>query len=753
MKNKRLIDHFQKILWCFSVFSLIFIFVGCSDDKDEQKECLVIDEEEQTIVLEAEETYASINFTALTSWEASFKEPRDWLSLSSNSGIGGLVTLKITLEKNSSEDARYATIILSCGNSSKEISVTQGGSQLRFMDESDVVDFEKYYKPSEFKSIDMFRSDAKWSWFRHKQSEHFFVFWEPGFGDDPNSEALDASLRVDIEDLLDKAELFFRTNIEKLKFAEIGQNKSNLDKYKMQIYLHYTTEWMAYGSGYDDTIGALWVNPATCKPVGSTIAHEIGHSFQYQVYCDKLLQGAAHDFKQGFRYGYDGSNGGNAFWEQCAQWQAYQDYPEQLFENAHFNVWLANCHRHFEHEWMRYASYWMQYYWAERRGEGTVANIWKESAYPEDPIATYLRLYYGNQWEAMLLELYDYATRMATFDIDGIRDYAKGNIGKYSTQLYVVADDYYQVSYSSCPGTTGFNVIPLKVPETSTTVSVRFEGLLPGSPLAPDDPGEYMESEVIKGKVNTYNSGPANDKGWRYGFVALLEDGTREYGEMNQKESHTVNFTVPSNTQKLFFVVLGAPKKYKAHPWDEKELNDAQWPYKVKFNNTDLLGSVNIDPNAEPENITLTYNVSFAPSSEEYKGGVVNLNDNEDIAKIAQALVMQPTTISGLFLPPKSMPEEGKIAFAAIKSDGTLDYDTTANGLGFWFNSKGNPTVWGEEDSKLFSEFSSSNFEFVLGQYPNKNSSGDKTTIKLAWVYLKNGKQYQVTFTFNVTIK
>jgi hypothetical protein len=43
-------------------------------------------------------------------------------------------------------------------------------------------DFDKYYKPAEFEGMDMLRSDAKWSWFRSKQSEHFFVFWEEVFG-------------------------------------------------------------------------------------------------------------------------------------------------------------------------------------------------------------------------------------------------------------------------------------------------------------------------------------------------------------------------------------------------------------------------------------------------------------------------------------------------------------------------------------------------------------------------------------------
>ena len=48
------------------------------------------------------------------------------------------------------------------------------------MDEADVEDLDKYYKPQEFANMDMLRSDSKWSWFRSRQSEHFFVFWEAG---------------------------------------------------------------------------------------------------------------------------------------------------------------------------------------------------------------------------------------------------------------------------------------------------------------------------------------------------------------------------------------------------------------------------------------------------------------------------------------------------------------------------------------------------------------------------------------------
>ncbi len=247
-------------------------------------EAIEIDEQYVNITLGAEETTASVKFTATSVWKASFKEDasNEWITLSKKNGVGGPVVLDLTLKVNASGAARVATLVLSCGNSTKEISVSQGASSVQIMDEADVEDLDKYYKPQEFANMDMLRSDSKWSWFRSRQSEHFFVFWEAGFGDDPNAETVPEHMRVDIDDLLNKAERYYQTNIEKLKFAELGKGKSYLDKYKMEIYLLYQEEWLATGSGYDNKIGALWVNPSTCQPVGSTIAHEIGHSFQFR---------------------------------------------------------------------------------------------------------------------------------------------------------------------------------------------------------------------------------------------------------------------------------------------------------------------------------------------------------------------------------------------------------------------------------------------------------------------------------------
>jgi hypothetical protein len=57
-------------------------------------------------------------------------------------------------------------------------------------------------------------------------------------------------------------------------------------------------------------------------------------------------------FRSGFRYGQTGSNGGNSFWQQSAQWQAFQDYPDEMFYGSSFGDWVINHHRHFEHETM-----------------------------------------------------------------------------------------------------------------------------------------------------------------------------------------------------------------------------------------------------------------------------------------------------------------------------------------------------------------------------------------------------------------
>jgi hypothetical protein len=578
------------------------------------------------------------------------------------------------------------------------------------------VDTTGFYIPVELRKNNFYRSNHAWYHGRSKASEHFIVFWGKGYGDkDPGSPDVPEAYRVDIDDLLEKAEQFYAININELKFAETGVGKSNLDKYKMLIFIYYQTDWLATGSGYDDKIGALWVSPSTCKPVGSTIAHEIGHSFQYQVFCD--LGGLA-----GFRYGF-GGNGGNGFWEQTAQWQSYQSYPQEAFESYNFQVYAENHFRHVCHEWQRYASYFMHYYWADKHGKDFIGKLWRQAQQPEDPIQAYMRIT-GINVDALNAEVYDAATKFVTWDIDALRQNGADHIGAQSFKSTRLEDGSNQVSYDRCPGTTGYNVIRLNVPEAGTVVSTAFTGL------------------VNESGFNTVaNPGRA---GWRYGYVALKNDGTRVYGDMNSGTTNTVAFTVPENCSKLWFVVTGAPNTYAPHPWDEEESNDDQWPYKVKFSNTNLYGDIVFDGTEIPADVTLNFNVKFPFSATDYPGTTAVV-EGDNLVKLAKAFVLQPSEISSAM--------DTKIKFYAVESNGTLNATTTANGYGHWYNAGGNVIGWGTE-AMVYSEFDATNRTFGIGQYPGHCKAGDTFTIKQALVYEhKPGEKVQATFVFNITIE
>ena len=722
------------------------VLSGCGDKDDDivapKSGTLELLEGATDVHFEVGVNAASVKFSATAAWTASVSA--NWLSVNTPSGVGGYHTLSFTAQRNTVKEERKGTVTITSGQSQIVINVTQDANTEEVIGEDTVKDLDKYYKPKEFGNMDMFKSTSKWSWTRHKQSEHFFVFWEAGFGDDPNAASVPANLRVDIDDLLLKAEQFYHTNISRLGMAEVGGGKSYLDQYKMEIYLLYQDEWLATGSGYDDVIGALWVNPSTCQPVGSTIGHEIGHSFQYQVYCDQVKNGAKNDFTTGFRYGYEGSNGGNGFWEQCAQWQSYQDYPDQYFGDGWYAVWPTNCHRHFENEWMRYASYWLQCYWTEKHGDKTVASVWRNSKAPYDAIQTYQQLYCNDNWALCSEELYDYAARMATYDVEGPRKYSASHLNDYKTTFYPSGDGYHQVAYAQCPSATGFNVIPLNVPAAGATISADFVGLEVGAALADDDPGNYQESEKVVGQVSNYNNvGSKQNAGWHYGFVAYTEGGKRQYSPMFSDAQGTASWQVPESTEHLYMVVLGAPKSYVQSAWDEKELTDAQYPYKVKFTGTDLLGNFDIDPEATPSDVKLEFTLAMDASFEGYQQGSLDLSADR---QLAQAFVLQPSVIASLIQPVGAKPAENTIVWALQQADGTLNYKSTANN-GFWCTDEGSITNWGD-NSYNYLEFAG--LSIAYGNYPGACSAATAYQLRPVLIYTHEGQQYKAEITLTL---
>ena len=237
---------------------------------------------------------------------------------------------------------------------------------------------------------------------------------------------------------------------------------------------------------------------------------------------------------------------------------------------------------------MRYSSYWLHEYLSNKYGLSVIGNIWRNSKYPEDALSTYMRLYHNNDYSSLREELFDYAFKMATYDIDSLRSYSTNKEDYYNVK-FIKNGDYLQIAYSKCPGATGFNVIPLNLPTGSTReVKAAFVGLNPGDSLASGDSGIWVKEESNGGTVTTYNSVNKGNVGWRYGFVSLNSDGTRTYSTVYKSSKTTAKFTVPTNASKLFMVVQGSPNTYIKSAWDDDETTDAQFPYKVKFTNTSL---------------------------------------------------------------------------------------------------------------------------------------------------------------------
>ena len=453
----------------------------------------------------------------------------------------------------------------------KELSPTSGE-----LTPSDVPNYDKIYMTSEF-----FKKERGWTvtstfydplkptslyyFGRSRQSEHFIIFWDKDYGTEyPDDVA--SPYHLDTKSFLAWCEEIYAYYVNTLKFTHLTDaEKSYLDTYKFQIFLWHQTEWAAYGSGPDDNItGCLWVNPEAANS-RATVAHEIGHSFQYQVGCDLILNKKAADIKTvAFRYD---QGQGSTFWEQTAQWQAYQMCPEETFTNYNFSNFCDNAHRHFAHEDMRYASYFFHYYWIDKYGLDAVSKVWHAGVKPKDSMESYMSAF-GLGIDEFNAQLYDYAAKVATWDFNQLRTDGVRYAGSISWKGVDAGDGWWKVDPAKAPESTGFNLIRLSV-TPGQQLSMEFTGL-------PNEPG--------------YNSsGNASQAGWTMGFVSLGEDlATRTYSESAMATAATGNaasltWTVPAKAKYVWAVVACTPTTYITHLWDENNANDRHWPYKVKF--------------------------------------------------------------------------------------------------------------------------------------------------------------------------
>lgn len=410
------------------------------------------------------------------------------------------------------------------------------------------------------------------------ESEHFAVFWDVRYGEDPTKIQYPGDGNVtNANTVLSIAEKCWKCYVEDLGFIVPGQ--STTDKYKVQLYIPYQSEWRADASGTDGVGGGFTgighFNPwAANARGGHTVAHEVGHTFQYLVSAD-LGSDAAWHYDRGWRWGWGGGND-CSWWESCADWQAYQIFPDRQFtDGEYFEQHLNKHYLNLLHDDWRYACCYIHDWWAMKYGRSFIGRMWRETQRYEDPVQTYMRM--NNQTQEQFNdELFEGYMRMATWDIDGVRERAKHRIGQHKKYLTAVntAEAIYTTLPATCIQNYGYHITNMSRPTAGTTVQASFTGLLNAEGY------RYVYPERA---------------GWRYAFVALMSDNTRVYGEVKADKEGTAELTIPTdhgNCKNLFFVVMGAPTEHWPHPWTSGKAssdwpqNDEQWPYRVQFMNT-----------------------------------------------------------------------------------------------------------------------------------------------------------------------
>lgn len=104
------------------------------------------------------------------------------------------------------------------------------------------------YKPSTYSTVDYTNDASRWSFNRSMESEHFVVFWEKGFGDDPTRAA--SSYRFNPKTMLENAEKILLVSaklfLSRLKF----RLKTTLGFQPFWLPLLFATKHHNHGQRY-----------------------------------------------------------------------------------------------------------------------------------------------------------------------------------------------------------------------------------------------------------------------------------------------------------------------------------------------------------------------------------------------------------------------------------------------------------------------------------------------------------------------
>jgi len=391
------------------------------------------------------------------------------------------------------------------------------------------------------------------------ETKDVVLFWEKSFGPDPTKYSVNTNDAFDPIEAINQTQEGFDFMVDVAGFA--NRTTSCAAKNKILVVVHCDTDGTsnkggAVGYGRPGVgIFELSSNRLKKNPYGymGVMHHELCHCFQYISHYDGSSE-----------MGWSGP-----IYEMTSQWSLLRKFSDWgHLEPSHAKDFLKATYKAFMHKDNQYHSPYVLEYWEMKHDKNMVSYLWKSSKSEDnkDIVEVYKRVT-GIDQETFNDEMFDACRRFVTWDIPRIDAGYDGWKNIHCTKLDKLEEGKYRISVEQCPQNYGYNAIKMDVPEAGTVVRLNFNGSteLPGFPI---------QNRLYRG--------------WRYGFLAVANDGTRTYGDM-YKENQVIEFTVPENTQYLWFVVMGAPTTH----WKFKEDNEGHWPYEFTVEGTKVSDDAN----------------------------------------------------------------------------------------------------------------------------------------------------------------
>lgn len=396
---------------------------------------------------------------------------------------------------------------------------------------------------------EFYEEDSRFNIYHMVEGPNVAILYESTWGKNPET---DPNFPLNREEAVEKAEDVYAWMIDQAKFA--NWTTSVATKYKLLILVKYQDGTSSVGFGSDDVgiliVPAKGITKYNKYGVPGVLQHEVMHCFQYITHYDNRET----------IYGWSGP-----IYEMTSQWSLLRRFPDWPdLEYNHFTDFMKNTHKAFMHKDNQYHSPYVLAFW-EYKHLNMVSKLWQgnRTVDNQDPVQTYKRINDLTQ-EQFNDEMYEGVCRFVTWDIPTLKDANAHHIDKHQYKLAEVSPTKFKADPNTCPQNYGYNCIKLKAPAAGKTVTIDFKGNV------------NLSGYKIK-------NGPY--KGWRYGFVALKENGERIYGEMNKEESKRITFTVPEGGIKnLWVVVMGAPTTH----WKCVDGEEYGWPYEFSLNGTTL---------------------------------------------------------------------------------------------------------------------------------------------------------------------